>query len=63
MAKQNGRRPNEAQSKLSLSIPPGARTHHGRLQNFVESSGIAGQRWKVEAISTLVQQVKQSGRI
>ena len=62
MATQNGRRSNEAQSKPSLSIPPGARIHHRRLQNFMESSGTASQRWKVESISTSTMRIRWPGR-
>jgi len=59
MAKQNGRRPLEAQSEPSLPIPPGAGTYHRGLQNFVESSRATGQREKVIAVFVSAQQTRR----
>ena len=42
MAKQDGRRPYEAQPKLSLPIPPRAGAFYKRLQEIMKSFGIIG---------------------
>ena len=46
-----------------IAIPPRVRTHHRRLQNFVELSGTAGQRWKVKEVSILAQWARGPDRV
>ena len=50
MAKQDGRRPFEAQLEPPLPISPGTGAYHRGLQNPMESSGVASWREKVAAV-------------
>ena len=59
MAKQNGRKPLEAQSKPSLPIPPRTGIYHRGLQNSVVPSGAIGQRGNVTAVFVSTKQARR----
>ena len=57
MAKQDGRRPFEAQLEPPLPISPRTGAYHRGLQNPMESSGVASWREKVAAVFVSAQRV------
>ena len=63
MAKQDGGRPNEAQPKSSLPIPPGIGAHYRRVQDFVEPLGAISKGGKVEAVPASTQRTGRLNRI
>ena len=63
MNKQNRMRLHEAQSKSSLSIPPGTRAYRRGLQNSVEPSGAIGQRGKITAVFVSAQRARRPSKV